>query len=152
MNNQETVVNKPKTNFPQFDRLFKRVHEVYMPNMPVRRITSLEKEPLRDDWNVRITHFFLGNGRTTVLIFLIFLLIGVISFMNLKTTGFPSPEIKIALLRTIYPQANAQTVADQVTAPLEIAIKNVAGVESFSSTSSDNFSLITVQKIGRAHV
>lgn len=145
MNNQETVVNKVETNFPQFDRLFKQVHGIYMPNIPVRRITSLEKEPIRDDWNVRITRFFLGNGRTTVLIFLIFLLIGMISFTSLKTTGFPSPEIKIALLRTIYPQANAQTVADQVTSPLEIAIKNITGVESFSSTSSDNFSLITVQ-------
>jgi hydrophobic/amphiphilic exporter-1 (mainly G- bacteria), HAE1 family len=98
----------------------------------------------KEDWNVKIARFFLENGRTTVLAFIIFTLVGIASFLGLKTTGFPAVEIKIALIRTVYPQASAQTVLQEVTLPIEEIVKGVSGVERYTSNSSDNFSLLSV--------
>jgi hydrophobic/amphiphilic exporter-1 (mainly G- bacteria), HAE1 family len=98
----------------------------------------------KDDWNLKIARFFLDNGRVTVMAFIVFILVGMASFLGLKTTGFPSVEIKIALIRTIYPQASAQTIAEEVTTPIENAIKNISGIERYTSNSADNFSLISI--------
>lgn len=105
---------------------------------------SVEKAAKKEDWNTRITRFFLENTRITIMALIAFLLVGIIAFTNLRTTGFPNPELKFALIRTVYPQASAQTVLEQVTTPLENAVKGVEGVEQFTSTSSDNFSLISI--------
>jgi hydrophobic/amphiphilic exporter-1 (mainly G- bacteria), HAE1 family len=98
----------------------------------------------KDDWNLKLARFFLENGRTTVLAFILFTIIGMAAFFGLKTTGFPEIEIKIALIRTIYPQASAQTVLETVTLPIEQSIKGIKGVERYTSNSSDNFSLVSV--------
>lgn len=98
----------------------------------------------REDWNVKIARFFLSNSRITLLTFIIFTLLGAVSFFGLKTTGFPNPELKFAIIRTIYPQASAQTVLEQVTSPIETAIKSVQGIERYTSNSADSVSLVTV--------
>lgn len=64
--------------------------------------------------------------------------------MSLKTTGFPSPEVKIAVVTTVYPGASANTVLEQVTKPIEVAIKGIDGVENYVSNSNNNFSTIAV--------
>jgi len=96
------------------------------------------------DFNYFITKFFLNNSRLTILSLALLIILGVGSVFLLKTTGFPSPEIKVALVQTIYPGASSETVNKDVTIPLEGAIKNISGVKRFSSTSNNSFSNIAV--------
>jgi HAE1 family hydrophobic/amphiphilic exporter-1 len=96
------------------------------------------------DFNTRLSSFFLHNNRLTVLCLLFLVLLGVGSALLLKTTGFPSPDLKFASIQTLYFGASSETVAQEVTAPLEAAIRDVPGVHSFTSTSNNSFSFIGV--------
>ncbi len=96
------------------------------------------------DFNTRLSAFFLRNNRLTTLCFLFLLMLGFASTFLLKTTGFPSPDLKFVMVQTFYFGASSETVAEDVTAPLEAALRDVEGVHSFTSTSSNSFSMIGV--------
>src|SRR3989338_5864207 len=96
------------------------------------------------DFNTRLSAFFLRNNRLTTLCFLFLLMLGFASTFLLKTTGFPSPDLKFVMVQTFYFGASSETVAEDVTAPLEAALRDVEGVHSFTSTSSNSFSMIGI--------
>lgn len=96
------------------------------------------------DFNTRLSSFFLRNNRLTTLCFLFLLLLGIGSTLLLKTTGFPSPDLKFVMVQTFYFGASSETVAEDITAPLEAALRDVEGVHSFTSTSSNSFSMIGI--------
>jgi hydrophobic/amphiphilic exporter-1 (mainly G- bacteria), HAE1 family len=80
-----------------------------------------------------------------MLTLLFFVLVGLFTTFALKTTGFPNPEIGVSLVQTTYPGASSSIINEQVTIPLEGAIKNVEGVKRFNSTTLNSFSNISVQ-------
>jgi hydrophobic/amphiphilic exporter-1 (mainly G- bacteria), HAE1 family len=94
--------------------------------------------------NTKITKFILNSPRLAVLALVSLIIFGVVSVLTLRTTGFPSPEINIAIVNTVYPGASANTILEQVTRPMETAIKDIEGVKDYSSTSSNNFSLLQI--------
>lgn len=96
------------------------------------------------DFNYWISKLFLNNPRLTTLLLIFLVGIGVFATLNLKTTGFPPVTPSVALVQTIYPGAPSEQVSDEVTVPLEGAIKNVDGVTRLNSTSNNSFSNITV--------
>lgn len=96
-------------------------------------------------WNTKITRFFFDRPRLTILAFLALLGGSLLATFVLRTSGFPSPSVPIALVQTVYPGAPAETVAREVTAPLEQAVKGVNGVTEFSSQTQDSVSIITAQ-------
>ncbi|MEK7145815.1 MAG: efflux RND transporter permease subunit, partial [Patescibacteria group bacterium] len=95
-------------------------------------------------FNEKITAYFLANARLTFLAFTLLILFAVTSTLMLKTTGFPSPEVNFAAVQTPYIGAASETVLEDVTIPLEGAIKNVDGVKSYSSKSLNSFSMINL--------
>lgn len=104
----------------------------------------LEEPEGKKDFNYYITKFFLENSRLTILALLLLIFLGLMSTLLLKTTGFPNPEIKIALVTASYQGASSETVSKDVTQPLEGAIKDVDGVTNYVSTSVNSFSTISV--------
>jgi hydrophobic/amphiphilic exporter-1 (mainly G- bacteria), HAE1 family len=96
------------------------------------------------NFNSKITNYFLENSRVTLLALISLVIFGVASFSLLKTTGFPSPEINFVIVNTVYPGASANTILEQVTKPLETAIKPVEGVKSYSSNSANSVSTISI--------
>jgi hydrophobic/amphiphilic exporter-1 (mainly G- bacteria), HAE1 family len=96
------------------------------------------------NFNYYIKKFFLKNTRLTVLSFVLLIIVGAITTFNAKTTGFPNPEIGISVVQTVYPGASSDTVAKDVSLPLEGAIKGVEGVKTYTSFSRDSFSIISV--------
>lgn len=105
--------------------------------------SSQVNEPQRG-FNYRITEYFLKNARLTILAFVSLIIFGVVSVLLLKTTGFPTPQLEFAFVQTTYPGASSQTVLNDVTVPLEGAIKNVEGIKRYNSTSANSFSFIQV--------
>ena len=94
--------------------------------------------------NARIARFFLERTRITLLVLFLLTLLGISSVLALRTTGFPSPTIDILIINTIYPGASAGTVLEQISKPIESAVKDVEGVKSYSSSSMDNVSVLSV--------
>lgn len=101
-------------------------------------------QPERKSFNYRITEFFLSHTRLTIMGLILLLVFGTLSVFTLKTTGFPSPSLDFIMVRTMYIGASSEKVARDITTPLEGAIKNVDGIDTYSSTSSNNISMISV--------
>jgi multidrug efflux pump subunit AcrB len=106
--------------------------------------TKQHPEPTKNNFNYRITEFFLHNTRITIISFVLLILLGGASAFFLKTTGFPKIEVKTALIITVYPGASSETVNRDVTIPLEGKIKGIEGVENYVSSSQNSSSVIRV--------
>ncbi|HRB54686.1 MAG TPA: efflux RND transporter permease subunit, partial [Bacteroidia bacterium] len=76
---------------------------------------------------------------------LVILLFGVISYTFLGVREYPSIDPPIINVRTSYPGANADIIESQITEPLEKVINGIQGIRSISSTSSQGTSNITVE-------
>ena len=76
---------------------------------------------------------------------LVILLFGVISFKFLGVREYPAIDPPIISVRTSYAGANAEVVESQITEPLEKALNGIPGIRNISSASSQGFSSITVE-------
>jgi HAE1 family hydrophobic/amphiphilic exporter-1 len=99
---------------------------------------------VRKDFNYYIVEYFLKNKRLAILLFGFILILALLSIVNLKTTGFPSPSLGIITVRAIYPGAAPEVVRSQVTTVLESAIKQVDGIESYTATSAPSISILSL--------
>ncbi|MFD0695094.1 efflux RND transporter permease subunit [Paenibacillus sp. GCM10027628] len=83
--------------------------------------------------------------KITILFFVIFVLVGISSFMSLSQRENPEITISIATVKTIYPGASPEKVEQLVTKPLEEKIREMEHIKKIDSTSSTNVSMITVE-------
>ncbi len=70
---------------------------------------------------------------------------GVISMTSLKQELIPSLQIPAATVISPFPGASPAVVEQQVTAPVEAAVKGVQGVTDTTSTSSSGVSAVNVE-------
>ena len=89
----------------------------------------------------------LGAKRPLSIIVCVILVItlGVISFTKMPSTLLPEFELPYVVAYTAYPGAAPEKVEQTVTRPLESALGTTGGLESISSVSSENLSLIIMQ-------
>jgi len=76
---------------------------------------------------------------------IIIVLFGIISFNFLGVREYPSIDPPIITVRTSYTGANADIIESQITEPLEKSINGIAGIRSISSSSNQGTSQITVE-------
>jgi len=76
---------------------------------------------------------------------LIILLFGVISYTFLGVREYPAIDPPIISVRTNYSGANAGVIESQITEPLEKALNGIPGVRIITSSSSQGSSNITVE-------
>ncbi len=82
----------------------------------------------------------------TVLVAVVMLIVlGIVSFMKLTTDLLPTLSIPYVMVMTTYPGASPERVESDVTQVLEAALGTVNGVENVTSTSSENFSMVTLE-------
>lgn len=96
------------------------------------------------NFNLWLTEIFLYNHRLTILSFIGLVLLGTFTIVQMKPSGFPNPEIKFAFIQTVYPGASSEIVNRDITIPLENIVKDIEGVESYTSNSSNSFSGISI--------
>lgn len=82
---------------------------------------------------------------TTTMVLLIVLLAGFISLTGLKLDLMPSMDIPVAIVSTTYIGAGPEEIETLITKPLEESLGTVSNVDTISSTSSANSSIIIVQ-------
>ena len=70
---------------------------------------------------------------------------GVYSFINLPRRLNPEIDIPIVAVSTVLPGANATDVESLVTDPLEDSINGVENVKTYSSSSRDSASIISIE-------
>ncbi len=82
----------------------------------------------------------------TVLVGVIALLVfGFVTFSKLSTDLLPEMKLPYVVVVTTYPGAAPERVESQVTEVLESSLGTVNGVENLTSTSSENYSMLTLE-------
>jgi len=76
---------------------------------------------------------------------LLILLFGFISFSYLGVREYPSIDPPIVSVRASYPGANADIIESQITEPLEKVINSVPGIRTISSSSNQGSSSISIE-------
>src|SRR4030043_3824 len=79
---------------------------------------------------------------TTILIFVILMVIGVFYTGRLPGDLYPEIELPFVTVLTTYPGASASDIESNVTRPLEDVLNSVSNLKELTSTSSDGLSVI----------
>jgi HAE1 family hydrophobic/amphiphilic exporter-1 len=82
---------------------------------------------------------------TTILIFVMAMVVGLYSLTQLPVDLYPEIELPFLSVYTSYPGASASDIETNITRPIEDALSAVTGLKELTSTSSDNVSVIFMQ-------
>ena len=82
---------------------------------------------------------------TTVMVIFIVVILGVLSFINLKQELMPEMELGIAIVIATYDGAGPQEIESLVSKPLEDALGTVSNLKNMTSTSSSGRSIIMLE-------
>ena len=80
-----------------------------------------------------------------VMINLVFIFLGLISFGNLGMDLFPTVDIPIVTVRTIWVGADPTEIESQITERVEDAVSTISGVKEVTSYSLDSVSIVSVE-------
>lgn len=73
------------------------------------------------------------------------LILGYVSFTKMTTDLLPSISLPYVIVVTTYPGASPEKVESDITEPLEASLGTVNGVENVSSTSNENYSMVSLE-------
>ncbi len=82
---------------------------------------------------------------STVLIFVGVIIFGLFSLTKLAIDQYPEMEFPAVTVFTTYPGANAEEIETNVTRILEDQLNTVENLEKITSTSSDNYSIVSLE-------
>ena len=91
-----------------------------------------------------LTRLSLANRGLVALIAIVITGFGVYAIPSLKQQLFPSIEFPAAFVGATLPGASPELIQEQVTEPIENAVKGVDGIESVTSTTSEGTATVTV--------
>jgi len=91
-----------------------------------------------------VTHFIKYPVAANVIIITIVLL-GTIGMFNLKSSFFPLNESRIINISIIYPGASPQEMEEGIVLKIEDNLRGLVGIDRFTSVSSENSAVITVE-------
>ncbi|NLA62399.1 MAG: efflux RND transporter permease subunit, partial [Bacteroidales bacterium] len=92
----------------------------------------------------RIANFFI-KSKLTVLLMIVFMVIGVYSSFLIPREEEPQIDVAMADIFVGYPGASPTEVESRVVKPLESLVSNIPGVEYVYSTSSKEGGMVIVQ-------
>ncbi len=85
---------------------------------------------------MNISHFFIDRPRFAVVLSLVIIIIGGLSFFTLPTAQFPEVSPPTIVVRASLPGATPELLADTVSAPLEQEINGVENMMYMTSSST----------------
>ncbi len=85
----------------------------------------------------------MKNRALIALITIVVAVFGSLALTSLKQELIPSLQLPQLVVSTSYPGASPEVVNDDVSTPIETAIQGIPGLESTSTTSSTNASLVS---------
>ncbi len=99
---------------------------------------------MKDGLAGKIAKLFIGS-KLTVLLMIVFLIIGVYSSFLIPREEEPQIDVAMADIFVGYPGASPTEVESRVVKPLEKLVSNIPGVEYVYSTSSKEGAMVIVQ-------
>src|SRR4051812_1645389 len=91
-----------------------------------------------------LTRLSLANRGLVALIAVVITGFGVYAIPSLKQQLFPSVQLPAAFIGAALPGAGPEIIQEQVTKPIEDAVKGADGIDSVTSTTKEGSASITV--------
>lgn len=76
---------------------------------------------------------------------IVVIVLGIVSVFKMTPDLLPNMDFPYAIILTTYPGQTPETVESVVTKPLEQSLSTIDGVKAITSTSSDNYSMLTLE-------
>jgi multidrug efflux pump len=94
---------------------------------------------------MNISRLFIVRPVATALLMIALVLVGLVSVGFLPVSSLPDVDYPTIQVRTFYPGASPQVMSTTVTAPLEVQLGQIPGLQQMTSFSSSTASIITLQ-------
>ena len=92
-----------------------------------------------------LSRFSVKRPYTVVVGVVLILILGYVSFTGMKTDLLPDMTLPYALVYTTYPGASPEEVETVVTRPVEQSMATISNIESVSSISAENLSMVVLE-------
>lgn len=76
---------------------------------------------------------------------IVVIVLGIVSVFKMTPDLLPNMDFPYAIILTTYPGQTPETVESVVTKPFEQSLSTIDGVKTITSTSSDNYSMLTLE-------
>ena len=93
---------------------------------------------------MNLTAFALKNNRTTLVIYSVLMLMGFATYFSIGRLEYPEFTIRNAQIITQYPGRSASEVEQEISIPLEQAVRQIAEIDEVNSTSKPGLSIVSV--------
>jgi hydrophobe/amphiphile efflux-1 (HAE1) family protein len=90
------------------------------------------------------TDIFIRRPVLASVVSLLILLVGLASLFNLPVRQFPKITNTTITVTTVYPGANADLIKGFITTPIQQAVASAEGIDTMTSSSQQNVSLVTL--------
>ena len=94
---------------------------------------------------MNISRLFIVRPVATSLLIIALVLVGLVSVGFLPVSSLPDVDYPTIQVQTFYPGASPQVMSTTVTAPLEVQLGQIPGLQQMTSSSSSTASIITLQ-------
>ena len=94
---------------------------------------------------MNISRLFVLRPVATSLLMIALVLMGLVAMRFLPVSSLPSVDYPTIQVQTFYPGASPDVMATTVTAPLEVQLGQIPGLQQMTSSSSAGASIITLQ-------
>jgi multidrug efflux pump len=94
---------------------------------------------------MNISRPFIVRPVATALLMIALVLVGLVAVGFLPVSSLPDVDYPTIQVRTFYPGASSQVMSTTVTAPLEVQLGEIPGLQQMTSFSSATASIITLQ-------
>ena len=94
---------------------------------------------------MNISRPFIVRPVATALLMIALVLVGLVAVGFLPVSSLPDVDYPTIQVRTFYPGASSQVMSTTVTAPLEVQLGQIPGLQQMTSFSSATASIITLQ-------
>jgi len=91
-------------------------------------------------WDVSIR-----NPVFTTMLMLALVVLGVVSYLSMPVDLFPDISFPIVAITTVYPGAGPEQTESQITDRIEEEMSSLTGLDTISSESGENFSVVIMQ-------
>jgi multidrug efflux pump subunit AcrB len=96
----------------------------------------------------KIVRLFVKYPFYANIFIVVVLIVGTISFLNMKKSFFPESSEREIFVSVSYPGASPKEMEEGITIRVEEAIRGIAGIKEVNSTSSENFANIQITTTG----
>jgi len=94
---------------------------------------------------MNISRLFIMRPVATSLLMIALVLVGLVAMRFLPVSSLPSVDYPTIQVKTFYPGASPDVMDTTVTAPLEVQLGEIPGLQQMTSNSSAGASIITLQ-------